>query len=191
MPTPSTRRERPPTGRGPGTAGGWPGARLALGLALLLLSRTAAAQVVEGEELRYGRAGSSEVSVLLGFSSGVMALGGGFRHFVVDGLAPGLEASITRADGFTQGFTFPSLRIVPFRVSSVALVLTARAGRVFLSNHVDGWAYGGDAGVLIFASRNVGLELGYEVLRLAPGSFCGDLSSCLLQRPVIGIRLVF
>jgi hypothetical protein len=109
----------------------------------------------------------------------------------VNGVAPGLEASVTRADGFTQGFAFPSVRVVPFQVSSVALVLTARAGRVFLSDHIDGWAYGGDAGVLIFFSQHAELELGYEVLRLAPGSFCNDLSSCLLQRPVLGLRIVF
>ena len=82
--------------------------------------------------------------------------------------------------------------MVPLRVASVALVRDARAaGRVFLSSHVDGWAYGGDAGVLIFFSRHAGLELGYEVLKLAPGSFCGDLSTCLLQRPVLGVRLAF
>jgi hypothetical protein len=161
------------------------------GLFLLLGQDLARAEPVPDDGFRYGNAGTSEVSVLLGFSSGAVAFGGGFRHFVWEGVAPGLEASVTREDGFTQGFTFPSLRVVPFRVAAVALVLTARAGRVFLSNHIDGWAYGGDAGVLIFFSRHAGLELGYEVLKLAPGTFCADLSTCLVQRPVLGVRIVF
>jgi hypothetical protein len=171
-----------------------PASRLALPLAILAwLSRAglAAAQPAEADSFRYGDAGTSEVSLLLGFSSGSVAFGGGFRHFVLERIAPGLEAAVTRADGFTQGFAFPSLRVVPLRLASLALVVTGRAGRVFLSSHADGWAYGGDAGVLIFFSRHAGLELGYEVLRLAPGRFCGDLSTCLLRRPVIGVRLAF
>jgi hypothetical protein len=166
----------------------------ALALVLTLALNGTAALAAEPEEdqgVLYGSAGSSEVSLLFGFSSGNVAAGGGFRHFVFEGVAPGVEASVTRADGFTQGFAFPSLRVVPLRLSSVALVITARAGRVFLSSHVDGWAYGGDAGVIIFFSRNAGFELGYEVLKLAPDSFCRDLSSCLVQRPVVGLRLVF
>jgi hypothetical protein len=167
--------------------------RLLLALAVLLHAGRAAAVAPEEENrgFRYGDAGTSEVSLLLGFSSGSVAVGGGFRHFVLDGVAPGVEAAVTRADGFTQGFTFPSVRVVPLRTNSVALVLTARAGRVFLSSHADGWAYGGDAGVLIFFSRHAAFELGYEVLRLAPASFCGDLASCTIQRPVVGVRLVF
>ena len=163
---------------------------LAATLSILLVRNVGLAQPA-ADDLQYGKAGTSEVNILLGFSSGEVAFGGGFRHFVVDRVAPGLEASVTRSDGFTQGFTFGSVRFVPFQVSSVALVLTARAGRVFLSDHIDGWAYGGDAGVLIFFSQHAGLELGYEVLRLAPGSFCADLSTCVLQRPVLGVRIVF
>jgi hypothetical protein len=165
---------------------------LALALLLVAVGRSATLAAQEEDRgFRYGDAGTSEVSILLGFSSGSVAFGGGFRHFVFNGVAPGVEAAVTRAGGFTQGFTFPSLRVVPLRTESVALVLTARAGRVFLSSHVDGWAYGGDAGVLIFFSRHTAFELGYEVLRLAPGSFCGDLETCTIQRPVVGIRFVF
>jgi hypothetical protein len=163
----------------------------ALALALTLAAAPARGQSAEGDEFRYGNAGTSEVSLLLGFSSGAIAFGGGFRYFVVEGVAPGVEAAFTRADGFSQGFTFPSIRVVPLRLSSFALVATARAGRVFFSGHRDGWAYGGDAGVLIFFSRHVGLELGYELLQLAPSAFCADLSSCLLRRPVVGVRIAF
>jgi len=164
---------------------------LGLAVALLVFPGRVDAQPDDSDDFRYGNAGTSEVSLLLGFSSDALAVGGGFRYFVVDGVAPGLETAFTRADGFTQGFAFPSVRVVPLRLDSFALVVTARAGRVFLSQHRDGWAYGGDAGVLIFLSRHVGLELGYELLKLGPTAFCADLSSCLLRRPVFGVRIAF
>jgi hypothetical protein len=140
---------------------------------------------------RYGDAGTSEVNVLLGLSSAGVAFGGGFRHFVVDALAPGVEGAVYRVGGVTYGYTFGSLRVVPLRFEKFALVLTGRAGRVYLSEHSDGWAYGGDAGVVFLLGKHVGLELGWEVLRLAPASFCADLDDCVLQRPVIGVRIVF
>jgi hypothetical protein len=120
-----------------------------------------------------------------------VAFGGGFRHFVIDAVAPGLEAAVYRVDGQTQGFTFGTLRVVPLRFERFALVLTGRAGRVFLSDHVDGWAYGGDAGVIMFFNPHIGLELGYEILQLAPASFCEDQSTCVLKRPVISVRITF
>jgi hypothetical protein len=140
---------------------------------------------------RYGDAGTSEVNILLGLSSAGVALGGGFRYFVVDALAPGLEGAVYRVDGVTYGYSFGSLRVVPLRFEKFALVLTGRAGRVFLSEHSDGWAYGGDAGVVFLLGKHVGLELGWEVLKLAPASFCADLSDCIVQRPVVGVRIVF
>lgn len=140
----------------------------------------------------YGDAGTSEASVALGFSSGGgFAAGAGFRHFVVDRVAPGLEASYFRYGGYSQGLALASLRLVPLRLDSVALVLTGRGGRVFVSDHEDGWAVGGDAGVIFFASPNVGFELGYQVLRLLPSSFCADFESCTLHQPVLGVRIAF
>ena len=161
--------------------------------ALLAPGRPAGAQDDDdqGPLRRYGDAGTSEASLLLGASSQGIAFGGGFRHFVVDALAPGIEAAVYRVDGVTQGFTFGSLRVVPLRFSRFALVLTGRAGRMYMSEHADGWAYGGDAGVIMFFSPNVGLELGYEVLQLAPDSFCADLSDCVLKRPVLSVRITF
>lgn len=140
---------------------------------------------------RYGDAGTSEINVLLGLSSAGIAFGGGFRHFVVDGVAPGVEGAVYRVDGVTYGYTFGSVRVVPLRFEKFALVLTGRAGRVYLSDHRDGWAYGGDAGVVFLLGKHVGLELGWEVLRLAPASFCADLEDCVVQRPVLGVRIVF
>jgi hypothetical protein len=171
-----------------------PARAAAVTAALLGLGRAAPAAAQPSDAAlarRYGDAGSAEVSLLLGFSSEGWAAGGGFRYFVVDMLAPGVEASVERDHGLTQGFTFASLRLVPLRFASAALVLTGRAGRVFLSDHADGWAAGGDLGVLLMLSPQVGLEIGYEVLRLLPDSFCADFVSCVLQRPVLGVRITF
>jgi hypothetical protein len=140
---------------------------------------------------RYGDQGTPEIAVGLGYSSssGLLAAGG-FRYFVVDGIAPGFEGTYVRG-GTTAGaygLALASLRVVPVRTSSMALVLTARAGRVFLADHDDGWGAGLGAGVIIALGRGAGLELGYEFLRLLPASFCADLSTCVLQGPVLGIR---
>jgi hypothetical protein len=141
---------------------------------------------------RYGDRGTAEVALGLGYSSlaGFLAAGG-FRYFVLDGLAPGFEA--TYVHGGTSiasyGLALASLRVVPVRTPSFALALTARAGRVFLADHGDGWGAGGGAGVLIALGSGAGLEIGYEFLRLLPASFCADLSTCVLQGPVLGLRL--
>ncbi len=143
---------------------------------------------------RYGDAGTSEIAIGLGYTAGAGFLGaGGFRHFVVDAVAPGLEATyISGGSVFsTFGMVMGSLRLVPIRTGSFALVLTGRAGRVFLADHSAGWGAGGGAGVIVFLGANVGLELGYELLRLLPASFCADLETCVIQRPVVGLRLSF
>jgi hypothetical protein len=59
---------------------------------------------------------------------------------------------------------------------------------VLLADHADGWGAGGGAAVLIAVGGGAAIELGYDVLRLLPGSFCADLSSCIIQGPVFGIR---
>jgi len=50
---------------------------------------------------------------------------------------------------------------------------------------------GGDLGLLYFPSPHVGLEIGYEILQLLPDSFCEDLNSCVIRRPVLGLRIIF
>ncbi|HEY2731074.1 MAG TPA: hypothetical protein VGK52_14115 [Polyangia bacterium] len=144
------------------------------------------------EPRAYGYAGMSELSLALGYSpeSGVLG-GAGFRRFVLDGLAPGLEASVQAGEGTTIGLVLGTLRLVPVRTRQLAFVLTGRAGRVLLSHHDDGWGAGGGVGAIVSLSPNVGLELGYDVLWLSPRSFCADLSSCTIQGPVIGLRLSF
>lgn len=144
------------------------------------------------EPLHYGHAGMSELSLALGYSSSAGFVGGGgFRRFVLDGVAPGVEASVQTGAGLTVGLVLGSLRVVPVSAPGFALVLTARGGRVLLSDHADGWGAGGGAGIIWFVAPNAGLEIGYDVLWLLPKSFCTDLSSCTIQGPVLGLRFAF
>jgi hypothetical protein len=143
---------------------------------------------------RYGDRGSIEIGGGLGYSSlnGFLAAGA-FRYFVFDGVAPGFEASYVSggSGGVSYGLLLGALRLVPVRTASFALLLTGRAGRMLLGGHDDGWAAGGGAGVLILLAPTAGIELGYEALRLFPSSFCADLSSCVIQGPVLGFRFGF
>jgi hypothetical protein len=140
----------------------------------------------------YGDQGLSELSLALGYSSdsGLLA-GGGFRRFVVTGIAPGAEASVQTGAGATIGLLLATLRLAPLRTRQFAFVVTGRAGRVLLSHHDDGWGAGVGAGVIVSLAANVGLELGYDVLWLLPASFCADLSACAIQGPDLGLRLAF
>jgi hypothetical protein len=134
----------------------------------------------------------SELSLALGYSSvsGFLA-GGGFRRFVMAGVAPGIEATVQSGSGTTIGLILGSLRLVPLRSRTVALVLTGRGGRVLLSRHDDGWGAGGGVGVIVFVAPHAGLEIAYDVLWLLPRTFCADLSACTIQGPVLGLRLSF
>jgi hypothetical protein len=143
---------------------------------------------------RYGDRGTSEIAIGLGYASiGGFVGAGGFRYFVIDGLAPGVEATYVSGGGgvASYGLALGSLRFVPVRTTSMALALTGRAGRMFLADHGDGWAAGLGGGVIFAVGGSVGIELGYQFLRLLPASFCADLSTCTLHGPVIGIRLMF
>ncbi len=141
----------------------------------------------------YGDQGTPELAVGLGYSSSTGFLAaGGFRYFVLDAVAPGIEGTYVSggAGGAAYGLALASLRFVPLRTQSFALELTARGGRVFLSDHEDGWGLGGELGVIVMLGAGAGLEVGYEALRLLPARFCADLSSCVLQGPVLGLRLI-
>jgi hypothetical protein len=126
-----------------------------------------------------------------GSSTGLLAAGG-FRYFVVDTLAPGIEGTYVSggAGGIAYGLALGALRFVPFRTTSMALVATARGGRMFVANHDDGWAVGGGLGVLLMMSPSVGLEIGYEALRLVPARFCADLGTCTLNGITVGVRII-
>src|SRR4051812_40715122 len=135
-------------------------------------------------ERRYGDRDTSELALGLGYTqqSGFVG-GGGYRRFVLNGVGLGAEATVQSHDGRTLGFLLGSLRLVPVRERVAALVLTARAGRVFLSNHDDGWGAGGGAGVIFFMAPGVGIEISYVILWLLPAHFCADLSSCTIKGP--------
>src|SRR5262245_16183401 len=138
---------------------------------------------------RYGDQGMPEVGIGAGYSSLTGFVGAGaFRYFVVDRVAPGLEGIYVSGGGagIEYGLLLASLRVVPVRTESFALLLTGRGGRVFLGDHDDGWGVGGAIGVLILFSPRAGLELGYEALRLYPSSVCADLTTCVLHGPVVG-----
>lgn len=145
----------------------------------------------EPEPRFYGDAGTSEVSVQLGFGSNYFAGGAGLRYFVIDGLAPGFEASYQSFHGVGQGLVMGSLRLAPLRFGSVLLVATARAGRMFISDHDSGWAVGGDVGLLLLVSPHIAFEVGYGFLKLLPDSFCADLSDCTIYQPTLGLRVTF
>jgi len=141
----------------------------------------------------YGDQGSTELALALGYTKQTGFFGGGgFRRFVISGVAPGLEASVQRSDGQpTTGLLLASLKLVPVRGEMAALILTGRAGRAFIFNHDDGWAAGGSLGVILFLSPGVGLEVGYSILWLLPEHFCSDLVCCRIEGPEIGLRVVF
>ena len=135
-----------------------------------------------------------EIGLGLGYSQAIGVVGAGaFRYFVIDGVAPGFEATYVSGGTVSpqSGLLMAALRLVPVRTRSFALLLTARGGRVLLGDHPDGWGAGGGAGVLILFAPTAGIEIGYEVLRLYPASFCADLSSCYIQGPVVGFRFGF
>jgi len=141
----------------------------------------------------YGDKGTPELALGAGYASdaGFLAAAG-FRYFVFDGVAPGVEGTyVSGGPGYqAYGLALASLRLVPLRTSHVALALTGRGGRVFLAQHRDGWGAGGEVSVILMMSAGVGLELGYEILQLLPSSFCADLRDCLIQEPVVGLRII-
>jgi hypothetical protein len=143
---------------------------------------------------RYADQGSTEVGLGLGYSKLVGFVGAGaFRYFVVDRVAPGVEATYVSGgtNGTRYGLLLGALRLVPVRAGSFALLLTGRAGRVLLADHADGWGAGGAAAILLLLAPTAGIELGYEALRLYPATFCADLSSCVIHGPVIAFRFGF
>lgn len=166
-------------------------------LALLLALQGSPGQPVEGQPRRYGDQGTSHFGLLLGIGAG----GGGFAwagginygYFVLDGVAPGVDAEISGGSGLlTTGLTLATLRLVPLRTSTVSLFVIGRGGRVFMASHPDGWGVGGGGGIIYFTSAHVGLQLSYDYLRLTPSSFCADLvHGCALQGFGIGLAVGF
>jgi hypothetical protein len=143
---------------------------------------------------RYGDKGSIELGLGLTYSSEAgFAAAASARYYVVDGLAPGVEATFVAGGSAASryGVLLGSLRLVPLRFSSIAFAVTARGGRVFVGDHADGWGLGGAASMMFLFSPTVGLELGYEFLRLLPATFCADLDGCVIRGPIIAVRFGF
>jgi hypothetical protein len=166
-------------------------------LALLLGLQGSPGQPVEAPPKRYGDQGTSHFGLLLGIGGGGggFAWAGGFNYgyFVLDGVAPGVDAEISGGSGLlTTGLTLATLRLVPVRTSAVSLFVIGRGGRVFMAGHPDGWGVGGGGGIIYFTSAHVGLQLSYDYLRLEPSSFCADLAhGCALQGFGIGLAIGF
>jgi len=147
----------------------------------------------EPTERRYGDRDTSELALGLGYTQQSGFVGGaGYRRFVLDGVGLGAESTVQSHDGRTLGFLLGSLRLVPLRHRVAALVLTGRSGRVFLSDHDDGWGAGGGAGVIFLLAPGIGVEISYAILWLFPQHFCADLSGgCSIRGPDIGLRVGF
>lgn len=149
------------------------------------------------EPARYGDAGSSHVGVTLGLGTGSggtrYAAGVDYGYFVIDGVAPGVEALVSGGSGvLTTGYTLATLRLVPVRLASTSIYLVGRGGRVFIEDHADLWGVGGSAGIIQSLGGRLGLQVGYQYLRLLPKEDCGDLSNgCDLQSFVLGLVVGF
>jgi hypothetical protein len=141
----------------------------------------------------YGHRHSMPLGLSLGIGNGASGMryagGAGFGYFVLTGVAPGADVSITGGSGvLTTESVTGTLRLVPVRTSQFALFVIGRAGRLFMSKHADAWGAGGGAGVVIATGGNVGLQISYEVLGLWPSSHCSDLvSGCRLDAFGLGL----
>jgi len=165
-------------------------------LALLVALQGSPAAPVEEPPKRYGDQGTSHFGLMLGLGGGGsgFAWAGGFEYgyFVLDGIAPGVDAEASGGTNLpTVGLTLGTLRVVPLRLDSVSLFLIGRGGRVFISGHEDGWGVGGGGGLIYFTSAHVGIQLTYDYLRLVPSSFCAGLSRCAIQGFGIGLAIGF
>jgi hypothetical protein len=145
----------------------------------------------------YGEQGSSHLGLHfgLGFGDGGVRLAGGgeYGYFVVDGVAPGVEVSVSGgARVLTTAYALANVRLVPFRTAGTLLYVVPRGGRVFLSDHVDLWGVGGSAGLLQFLGGPVGIDVGYDYLRLLPDGDCADLvNGCAIQGLRAGLVVRF
>lgn len=165
--------------------------------ALTVLATLLAQEPDLSPPLRYGDGGTSHFGFMLGLGTG----GGGFNYaagldygyFVANGIAPGVELQVTGGTGLlTTGLALGTLRLVPIRSGDFSLFLIGRAGRVFLSDHGDGYGAGGGAGIIFFVSRNFGLQVAYDYLHLFPDTFCADLAGdCAISGLAVGLVAAF
>jgi hypothetical protein len=150
--------------------------------------------IEEAPPKRYGDQGTSHFGLALGIGGGSGGFGwaGGvdYGYFVFDGVAPGVDTLVSGGSNvLTTGLVLGTLRLVPVRTSSMSVFLIGRGGRVLLAKHEDGWGVGGGGGIIFFTGGRIGIQLGYEVLKLLPASFCADLGDggCTIQGLNVGI----
>jgi len=103
----------------------------------------------------------------LGGTDMVLAVGGLFAYYVVDGLAPGLEVDYTTV--FSDQWEYPdTLRTLPFlkwvvyRSRIVSPYVVAMGGREFQwgeGDPVDAWIAGGGGGVHIGVGDHVAIKI--------------------------------
>ena len=161
--------------------------------AMAMAGASYAQEIVPPEDTSYGHRHGMHLGLSLGLGSGTggrrYAAGAGFAYFLVTGVAPGADVSVSGGSGLlTTGSATGTLRLVPLRTQSFALFLIGRAGRLFISSHADAWAAGGGAGVVIATGPRVGLQISYEILGLWPRSHCSDLASgCRLDAFGLGL----
>jgi hypothetical protein len=172
-------------------AAGWIAGFVAV--SLTGLPGPARGQEAGAEDTGYGRRHSIHLGLLLGVGSGSGGMGyaggAGFGYFLVTGVAPGADVSVTGGSGVLTTMTATgTLRLVPIRSHGFALFLIGRAGRLFIASHADAWGAGGGAGVVFATGSNVGLQIFYEVLGLFPSSNCADLANgCRLDSFGLGL----
>jgi hypothetical protein len=141
----------------------------------------------------YGRRGSTHLGLSLGIGSGTggMRYAGGAElgYFLVDRVAPGVDARISGGSGvLTTGMLTGTLRLVPVRTRDFAFFLIGRAGRLLIASHNDVWGAGGGGGVIVATGGNLGLLISYEILGLWPSRSCSDLASgCRLDAFGLGL----
>lgn len=146
---------------------------------------------------RYGDAGSNHVGVSLGIGGGtrgfVWGAGAEYGRFLVDGVAPTLEADVSGGSQvLTVARTMAAVRLLPLRWGNVWPLLVPRAGRLFISDHSDLWGAGATAGLLVGLGGRVGLQVAYDYLRLFPSGRCADLANgCSIGRFGLGAVIGF
>jgi hypothetical protein len=118
-----------------------------------------------------------------------------FGYFVLPGLEPGVETSVTfGSDQPTVISLLPYLRWIIYRALPVSPYLMAQAGRLFvitndpLYSDEDFTAVGGGGGVIVFLHRSIGLQLGGKVLALPGGETCDP---CVIYGIDLSLGFIF
>ena len=124
----------------------------------------------------------------LGVGQGTaFGLGGSFGYFVLDGLEPGLDLEASfGSDQATVISVLPYLRWVPWRSYSFSPYLKVQGGRWFVIDYPDLSVVAGGGGVVLFLSRNAGVQLEVMAVHLVPDEGGCPNDTCTV--PSFGLR---